>query len=150
MSPKTPFIYLDHVADIRFIAYGKTPEEVFENAALATLSVIADISTIEPHTEFQVYLEADSLENLMVDFLSELLYLFEAEETVLGNVSVQKIRREKEPGAQTKYEICAAVSGEPINSALQNFKTEVKAVTYNDLRVEEKNGIYEAEVVLDL
>lgn len=150
MSQNPDFKYLDHVADIRFIAYGRTLENVFENAALATLFVIADISTIQPQTEFQVELETVDLENLMVDFLSELLFLFDAEETVLGGVAVKKIGTKTSDDGSERYYIDAVVTGEPIDSQKQNFKTEVKAITYNGIRVEETESGFEAEVVLDL
>ena len=150
MSEKQ-FIYLDHIADIRFIAYGETIETLFENAAKAMLTVIADIENIRPENKFAVELEAPDLENLMVDFLSELLFLFDAEETVIGNVTVKKIERKAEnDGEFEKYSIVAAVSGEPMNAAEQNFKTEVKAVTYSGIRVEKTEKGYETEVVLDL
>ncbi|WNY29317.1 Protein archease [Methanimicrococcus stummii] len=149
MSQKPDFEYLDHVADIRFVARGMTLENVFENAAIATLSVIADISTIQPQTNFEINLETVSLENLMVDFLSELLFLFDAEETVLGDISVKEVGEKTENGEEMWF-ISAAVSGEPIDAACQNFKTEVKAVTYNGIRVDETPEGFEAEVVLDL
>lgn len=147
---KEPFIYLDHVADTRFIAYGDSLEKVFENAAFATLTVIADIETIQNQTEFEINLETVSLENLMVDFLSELLFLFDAEETVLGTVRVEKIGVPNQEFENETYFIHAFVSGEPIETAGQIFKTEVKAITYNHLRVEKTAGGFEAEVVLDL
>ncbi|MDY0266051.1 MAG: archease [Methanimicrococcus sp.] len=150
MSQNSNFKYIDHVADIRFIAYGETLEKVFENAALATLTVIADISTIQSQIEFEIELEAIDLENLMVDFLSELLFLFDAEETVLGNVTVKEVGAKTDEDGKEMYSINAAVSGEPIDSQKQNFKTEVKAITYNGIRVEKTKDGFETEVVLDL
>ncbi|MDV0445802.1 Protein archease [Methanimicrococcus sp. At1] len=149
-TSSTPFVYLDHVADIRFIAYGETLEKVFENAALATLSVIADISTVQQKNEFEIDLETVSLENLMVDFLSELLFLFDAEETVLGSVSVEKVGTKQNENGDAIFFIKAAAAGEPIDSSRQNFKTEVKAITYNGIRVEKTADGFETEVVLDL
>ena len=149
MSQTAPFIYLDHVADIRFIAYGDTPETLFENAALAMLSVIADTDTIRPEIQFDIDLETVSPENLMVDFLSELLFLFDAEETVLAKAKVSEIGKRNDDGEE-KYFIKAAVFGAPIDVSRQNFKTEVKAVTYSGIRVEKKENGYETEVVLDL
>lgn len=150
MSQNSNFKYIDHVADIRFIAYGETLEKVFENAALATLTVIADISTIQSQIEFEIELEAVDLENLMVDFLSELLFLFDAEETVLGNVTVKEVGAKTDEDGKEMYSINAAVSGEPIDSQKQNFKTEVKAITYSGIRVEKTRDGFETEVVLDL
>jgi len=145
---QTPFKYIDHVADTRFIAYGSTLENVFENAASAMFSVIADTETIQPQVEFEIELETVGLENLMVDFLSELLFLFDAEETVLKDVKVLKVVLEENAGEKLK--ISAVAAGEPIDSTKHHFKTEVKAVTYNHIRVEKTESGYEAEVVLDL
>ena len=150
MSHKHAFEYLDHVADMRFIARGNTLEEVFKNAALATLSAIADISAVQPQTEFEIELQTIDLENLMVDFLSELLFLFDAEETVLGTVFVQEVGSKKDEHGEEIWFIRASVSGEPINSAKHHFETEVKAVTYNKIRIEKTASGFETEVVLDL
>ncbi|MCL2549523.1 MAG: archease [Methanimicrococcus sp.] len=150
MSQNAPFIYLDHVADIRFIARGKTLETLFENAALATLSVIADVETVTPVIDFKIESETVSLENLMVDFLSELLFLFDAEETVIGKINVSAVGKYENETGEEKYFIKAIASGEPIDRARQDFKTEVKAVTYSGIRVDKTEDGYETEVVLDL
>jgi SHS2 domain-containing protein len=152
MSSKPLFVYLDHVADIRFIAYGDTLENVFENAAKAMFSVIADIENIEPRVSFPAEIEADSLENLMVMFLSELLFLFDAEEVLFGSIVVKEIKTNStnNTNSDKKYTITAVAAGEPIDNKKQNFKTEVKAVTYNGIRVDETSDGFEAEVVLDL
>ena len=144
-----PFQYIDHVADTRFIAYGSTLENVFENAAAAMLFVIADTAEVQPITEFDIEIETIDLKNLMVDFLSELLFLFDAEETVLKEAAVTKIEVIRDRGEE-KWKLTATTAGAPIDAVGPIFKTEVKAVTYNHIRVEKMNGGYEAEVVLDL
>ena len=144
-----PFQYIDHVADTRFIAYGSTLENVFENAAAAMLFVIADTAEIQPTAEFEVEIETVDLKNLMVDFLSELLFLFDAEETVLKEVTVTKIESVFDNGEE-KWTLTAITAGAPIEDVGSIFKTEVKAVTYNHIRVEKMGTGYEAEVVLDL
>ncbi|WNY25739.1 archease [Methanolapillus millepedarum] len=145
MTANLPFIYLDHIADTRFIAYGDSLEQVFENSALAMFHVIADVSNIMPEVEFDVEVSASDLEDLLVHFLSELLFLFDAEETLFGNIAVRKIQKTNDG-----YSVSAVISGEPIDSSKQNFRTEVKAVTYNGIRVEKTGSGFEAEVVLDL
>ncbi|MDV0446454.1 Protein archease [Methanosarcinaceae archaeon Ag5] len=141
----SPFIYLDHIADTRFIAYGDSLEHVFENSALAMFNVIADVSNISPEVEFDVEVYASELEDLLVHFLSELLFLFDAEETLFGNITVHEIQQ-----TNGIYSVTATISGEPIDSSKQNFRTEVKAVTYNHIRVEKTDSGFETEVVLDL
>jgi SHS2 domain-containing protein len=149
MSPNVLFTYLDHVADLRFIAYGDTLENVFENAAKAMFSVIADIKNIEPKCSFPVEIEADSPENLMVNFLSELLFLFDAEEILFGPIAVKEIKIVEKNGEKT-YMMTAVAAGEPIDNKKQNCKTEVKAVTYNGIRIDKTPDGFETEVVLDL
>ena len=149
MSPNVPFTYLDHVADIRFIAYGDTLETVFENAAKAMFFVIADIENIKPQYSFSIEIEADRLENLMVVFLSELLFLFDSEEILFGPIAVKEIKT-VERGNEKIFMITAVASGEPIDNKKQSFKTEVKAVTYNSIRVDKTSDGFETEVVLDL
>ncbi|WNY27797.1 archease [Methanolapillus ohkumae] len=140
-----PFIYLDHIADTRFIAYGFSLENVFENSALAMLNVIADISGLSHEVEFQAEIFAPELEDLLVRFLSEILFLFDAKETLFGTVRVNALRK-KEDGWIVSFQ----VFGEPVDSSKQNFRTEVKAVTYNGIRVEKTAFGFETEVVLDL
>ena len=81
-SQRKKYEYLEHTADIKFQAYGDTLEEVFENAALAMFNVIIDTEKVSGETEREVLLTSPDLESLLVDWLSELLYLFEVDEVV--------------------------------------------------------------------
>ncbi|MBO4302949.1 archease [Methanosarcinaceae archaeon] len=146
MKEERRFRYLDHIADTRFIAYGKTTEEVFENSALAMFNVIADVSSVGSAVSFPVELTSPDIESLMVDWLSELLFLFDAEGTLLAHFSIAKIVK-NEDGSRS---LEAEVSGEPVDPSVHDMRTEVKAVTYNGLRVEKTEDGMEAEVVLDL
>lgn len=141
-----PYRYLDHVADTRFIAYGDTCGTVFENAAKAMFGVIADISEVSGDVSFPVELTAPDAESLLVDWLSELLFLFDAEEVLLSRFTVGSV------GETADGSLClkAVVSGAYTDPDVHEMKTEVKAVTYNGLRIEETKDGWEAEVVLDL
>jgi SHS2 domain-containing protein len=76
-SQQKQYEYMEHTADVKFLAYGKTLEEVFENAALAMFNVIIDTDKVSGETTREVFLKSPDLEFLLVDWLSELLYLFE-------------------------------------------------------------------------
>ena len=143
---RTPYRYLDHVADTRFIAYGESFGAVFENAAKAMFGVIADISNVSGDISFPVELTAPDAESLLVDWLSELLFLFDAEEVLLGRFTVETVGKTADGSLCLK----AVVSGENTDPDVHEMKTEVKAVTYNGLRIEETKDGWEAEVVLDL
>jgi SHS2 domain-containing protein len=66
---------LEHTADALVEVHGATLEERFENAAYALFDQITDASTIVPRGEVEVSVSADSREQLLVDFLQELLFL---------------------------------------------------------------------------
>ena len=136
--------YLPHPADVRFRAYGATLEEVFEQAAHAMFGVIIHTSTLEPKRSVEIELESEGLENLLYDYLSELLYLFEVEEIVFGQFRVDSIEK-----ADGSYILHGQASGENLDLERHSFETEVKAVTYHLLKVTKEKGGYSAHVIVD-
>jgi len=136
--------YLPHPADVRFRAYGATLEEVFEQAAHAMFGVIIHTSTLEPKRSVDIKLESEGLENLLYDYLSELLYLFEVEEIVFGQFRVDSIEK-----ADGSYILHGQASGENLDLERHSFETEVKAVTYHLLKVTKEKGGYSAHVIVD-
>ena len=137
--------YLDHTADIKFRAYGKTREEVFENAALAMFNVIIDTEKVSGDTAREICLKSPDLESLLVDWLSELLYLFEGDEIVFRKFRVEKIREEK-----GEYSITAQALGEKYSLESLPFETEIKAITYNQLEITKTADGWKAQVVVDI
>lgn len=137
--------YLDHTADIKFQAYGKTQEEVFENAALAMFNVIIDTEKVSGDTAREIFLKSPDLESLLVDWLSELLYIFEVDEIVFREFRVEKIREE-----EGEYLIKAQALGEKYYPESHPFETEIKAVTYNQLEITKDADGWKAQIVVDI
>ena len=75
---------IDHTADVAIKAYGKTLSEAFENAAKGMFDIITNNSDIESIGQYNIELETDNLEQLLVDWLSELLFLNSANNIVFG------------------------------------------------------------------
>ncbi|MGP8321746.1 MAG: archease [Methanosarcinaceae archaeon] len=136
--------YLEHTADAKFRAYGTTIEEAFQNAAVAMFNVMIDTSIISDEVTEKIKLTSEDLEGLLVDWLSELLYLFEVEQIVFGKFKIDHIT-----GHDNKYSISATAAGEPLNMTRHKFDTEVKAVTYNELKIEETTKGWSVQVVVD-
>ncbi|HDM67125.1 MAG TPA: archease, partial [Thermoplasmatales archaeon] len=88
---------------------------------------------------YLIELEADNLEELLVDWLSELLFLHGAHNLVFGFFDV-KIRDKK---------LSARVKGEEYNLEKHGMGVEIKAVTYHMLEVHEKPPIY-VQVLFDI
>jgi SHS2 domain-containing protein len=85
---------IEHTADVGIKAYGKNISEAFENAAKGMFDIITDKSEIESTGEYEIHLEAPDLEQLLVDWLSELLFLNSAKNLVFSFFKVQR----KKPG----------------------------------------------------
>src|SRR5208283_3255944 len=70
-----PFRTLEHTADVGFEAFGATREEVFANAARALMNIIVDLDTIKPSDEVTLEIHGPDPESVLVNWLSEILYL---------------------------------------------------------------------------
>ncbi len=117
---------IDHTADIAIKAFGNSLPEAFENAAFAMFDIMSDASSIRPLEEFEVKIEAPDLEQMLVDWLSELLYLSEVEETLFCEFEVKIDGNQLEGKAR----------GEKRDIARHGFNTEIKAVTYHMLEID--------------
>jgi SHS2 domain-containing protein len=137
--------YLEHTADIKFRAYGRTLEEVFENSALAMFNVIINTEKVSGNTPKEIYLRSPDLESLLVDWLSELLYVFEVDEIVFREFRVEKISEE-----DGEYSITAKALGEEFYPESHPFETEIKAVTYNQLEIRKTDEGWKAQIVVDI
>ncbi|HUL61693.1 MAG TPA: archease [Methanocella sp.] len=136
------FKYLEHTADAEFIAYGRTVDEAFANAARATFGLMVDLAKVRPAESREIRLAAGSLDDLLFDWLSELLYLVEVDRLIFSQFDVAIA----EDG---DYRLTAVARGEKVRPGHGVF-LHVKAVTYHDLRVEKRNNVYEAQVLLDI
>jgi SHS2 domain-containing protein len=137
------FEYIEHTADAEFIAYGRTVDEAFVNAARAMYGLVIDPSTVKPDVEKAVELTGDALDVLLYDWLSELLYIFEVDHLVFSGFQAHVTM------ADGGYRLKAKVMGEPVQRH-PDISMHIKAVTFHDLRFEKRNNIYEAQVLLDI
>ncbi len=135
------FEILDHTADIGIIVHGENLKRLFENAGEAFFRLITDLRKVKGRIERRVNIGAESLDRLMVDWLSELLYLHDVENLLFKGFNVDSVG---EDGLK------AAVKGEPFQEGVHVIKTEVKAVTYHQIEVRQEKRGWRAQVILDL
>lgn len=138
------FEFLEHTADLKFRSYGKTLEECFSNAALALSSSLANLSNVAEKEEVTISLESDSLEMLLHDFLSEILFLFDTSLLILKKFQVNISEKDG------KYELAAKCWGEKLNQEKHEIVGEIKAITYHDMKLEKINDMWVAEVLCDI
>ena len=166
------FEELDHTADYLFRCRGRSPEELFSESARAMFSIMfenndvnnaenngtnsnsnkgsnsgsngsnADSDAVRVTKEIEV--ESDSLSNLLIDFLSELLFVAEVDCLVLSGV------KPKITGNSLKAE----VFGEPFVPEKHGGGTEIKGISRSGVEIEkisDEGGIYyQAEIIFDV
>jgi SHS2 domain-containing protein len=135
------FEILDHTADIGIIVYGENLKALFENAGEAFFHLITDLKKVRRRIERRIEIRGESLDRLMVDWLSELLYLHDVENLLFKGFKVESVG---ENGLK------AIAKGEPFQEGVHVIKTEVKAVTYHQIEVRKKNGNWRAQIIFDL
>jgi SHS2 domain-containing protein len=132
---------LDHTADIGLIVHGKDLKSLFENAGEGFFDLITDLSAVKTRVNKRILLAGESLERLMVDWLSELLYLHEVEYLLFKEFAVESIGENGLKGV---------VKGEPFQEGVHVIKTEIKAVTYHQIKVEKVKEGWKAQIIFDL
>lgn len=136
---------LPHTADGKFQAFGATLEEAFGNAALALASLMWDWEKVEPRTRWAVRLRARDLEQLLVKFLGEVVYLLETRKFLLAEATSLTIET-----GEAESSIEAVFLGDTLSDRYA-LHGAVKAVTYNEMRIEDSDcGGYVVQVVVDM
>lgn len=138
-TPPYEFEILEHTADVGLLARGRDLRELFEAAGYGLSSIMADLSGATVVEEREVSAEADDLEGLMVAWLSELLYLVDAE----GVLPVEFRAAPSDERALRAVVGCDRLEG-------RDLRFGVKAITYHQLYVRYEGGRYEAQVFLDV
>jgi len=135
------FEVFNHTADIGLIIHGENLKALFENAGEAFFHLITDLRKVRRRIERRIHIGGESLDRLMVDWLSELLYLHDVENLLFKGFQVESVG---EDGLR------AVVKGEPFQEGVHVIKTEVKAVTYHRIEIRQENGRWRAQVIFDL
>jgi len=135
--------FLSHTADAKFRAFGSSLEEAFANAALATASLMWDCQKIKERVEYKVTVEGRDLKQMLVNFLEEILYLFESKRFLLAVVDKINIKREK-----NKFKLKAVFKGDKYKD-IYIIHGDVKAITYNEMKIL-NNDHFTLQVVVDI
>ncbi|OQY98422.1 MAG: hypothetical protein B6D41_02435 [Chloroflexi bacterium UTCFX4] len=127
---------LDHTADWAFRAFGTDLKELFQNAAYALFALEGALDAQSTLTR-EIYVEGIDREALLVNWLSELLFLQETKRETYQKFEITKL---------SDTELQATVYG----AHTQPITKFIKAVTYHDLKIEQTEKGWEATVVVDV
>ena len=135
------FEILEHTADIGFRAQAPTLPELFESAGEALVSIAMEIKSVTAHQTYTLHASGDSNESLLVNWLSEALYLLDGEHLAIRRFQVTELA----PGR-----IQGVAFGERLDPARHPAKMVVKGVTWHQLKIEQTSHGWCCEVYLDI
>jgi SHS2 domain-containing protein len=135
-ASRVRFEEVEHVADAALRVYGGDWSELLSNAALGMFSLIASWSDAPPSVERNVSLHSLDAETLLVDWLSELLYLHEMQDVVFFDFDILN-------ASPHSLEAVARGTDQWVP------RTAIKAVTFNDLHVATTADGHTATIVFD-
>lgn len=149
MKKSHDFIQLPHTADIKVRVFGATKKDLFAHALEAMFQVIHPLvpgartkndRVIPPSLPVQRTVKITSVdtENLLVDFLSEALCLSDTHNEAYFNAEISLL---------TNTELHATLHGAPITGF---ESSEIKAVTYNELHIEQTTEGWQTDIVFDI
>jgi SHS2 domain-containing protein len=138
------FTFLEHTADAKFQAFGKTCEEAFSNAALAMFSIMTDTNKIKNKIKKSIEVKGKDKQELLYNFLEEILFFLDTDGFLLNKVSKINIKESKK-----QYDLTATIEGDT-HSDKYDVHGEVKAVTYNQMFVKKEGNKCIVQVVVDL
>lgn len=130
---------LEHKADLKIRAFGKTKEELFLNLMRGMFGGAKYIAESKSEKlERKISLESFDLPSLLVDFLSEILYLAETKKEVYQKIRFKELSDKK-------------IKGTLFGKKLKRMGVQIKGVTYHDLEIwQRKDGIWQATVLFDI
>jgi len=135
------FELLAHTADIGIIARGKDMKEAFINAARGLFSLMLESGEVEAKEYFHIEVNAPDREALLVNWLSELIYLADAKGMLFSQFNISRL---------SDIQLSADAGGEKVDGTKHHLKREVKAATYHKLKVEQVQDGWRAQVIFDI
>jgi SHS2 domain-containing protein len=131
----------EHTADLGLRVRAADLPTLFADAGRGLTSMIApNLDSIRPVREIRLQIAGSHRDDLLFDWLSEILYLFESEHLLLS-------RFEVEIDAEGLH---GTARGEPVDEGRHALEHEVKAITYHGLKVDETPDGWLAEVIVDI
>ncbi len=138
---RSGYTILEHPADVGIEAHGRTLGEALALAAEGLMSIILDPASVHCAETRTIRITASDREQLVVKWLSEILFLFDGEEFVSRRFAVDEL---------TATSLCATLEGEHFDRQRHTTRIDVKAITYHQLTIADHRDEWTLRVFLDI
>ncbi|MCX5827228.1 MAG: archease [Deltaproteobacteria bacterium] len=167
---------LNHTADIGVEVHGATLADLFSQAASALVDLLTDRNALTVETERMIRVEGADLEDLWINYLREILYLFNGENFLLKDIpeitfnaptniqhsgtpnptethnlsNLKEININNARGKAAELSLEASLRGAFYNPQRHTIKTEIKAVTYHHAEVKQTPEGWQGVFIVDV
>ena len=138
----------DHTADEGLRVYGQNPKELFQEAAKGMVSILVDLNTVHAEETHILELQAESVEELLIFWLREILYLMEQKKMLFCQFQIENDNISLRNNEMVQ--IRAFLRGEKLNPSRHEICKEIKSVTRHGLYVKKGNPWWEANILFDV
>lgn len=137
---------VDHTSDVMIEGKGRTFEKALEGIAIALQNVMIDISSIKPRKVITDHVEvaSNSYENVLFEFLSKLVFIKDVKKFAYNDINVSILND------NITVKIHFTLKGEKIDINRHKIFTDVKGVSYCELRVIKEKDYYICRCVVDV
>lgn len=141
MADEKKYRVLNRSSDLLIKVFGKTQGELFANSAFALFDLLADMEKVEVRDSLQLEVEGADRDDLMVNWVRELLYLFQGNDYLVKEVRLHEIKENYVRGE---------VKGEKFDPDRHEIRREVRAVAYHQSRMEKTGDQWMAQLIFEL
>ncbi|HLC70557.1 MAG TPA: archease [Candidatus Nanoarchaeia archaeon] len=136
--------FLDHTADVFFVAKADTLPALFNECALAVEETMVDVAKVKIVDIIKILGESATVESLLFDFLDELLFFKDYRQLVFSKFEIEIQEKEE------KFSLVCSAQGEKIDFSRHDPKVDVKAITMHEFKVEKVKDGWKAQVLIDI
>ena len=136
-----PYEEFEHPADIGLRVRGSSLRELFENAGRGMAELMLDTARVKPRATREIQVEGDDPEMMLVAWLDEILFAFDADRFAPATVEVESVAEGKVKGR---------LRGEPFKEWRHDVRNAIKAVTYHNLKIEKSGDEYRVDIIFDV
>ena len=132
------FRFIEHTADLKFLVFGNSLSDIFDNCSRAISSIISRDKKIIKRIKKNILLEEKDNIALLYSFIDHLIYLLDAENFVISSSKIKIIKNK--------------LTGTLLGDNASNYQDldQIKAATYSEMYISKKNNNWEAQVVVDV